>query len=93
MEIRTAEGAAKSALLFSVAQHSRSAESPALPPFRAHSRQSIFSLGATGAFSYHLHMDKKEIKSPKLTANFLLWIGLFLLAMILLIAHFVWRVF
>jgi cytochrome bd-type quinol oxidase subunit 2 len=38
-------------------------------------------------------MDKKEIKSSKLTANFLLWMGLFLLAMILLIAHFVWRVF
>jgi len=38
-------------------------------------------------------MDKKEINSPKLTANFLVWIGLFLLAMFLLIAHFVWRVF
>lgn len=38
-------------------------------------------------------MDKKEIKSPKLTANFLLWTGLFLLAMFLLIAHFVWRLF
>src|SRR5690349_13888870 len=31
-------------------------------------------------------MDKKQIESPKLTANFLLWIGLFLLAMFLLIA-------
>lgn len=38
-------------------------------------------------------MDKKQINSPKLTANFLLWIGLFLLAMFLLIAHFVWRLF
>jgi len=38
-------------------------------------------------------MDKKEIQSPKLTANFLLWIGVFLLAMFLLIAHFVWKVF
>jgi ABC-type uncharacterized transport system permease subunit len=38
-------------------------------------------------------MDKKEIESPKLTANFLLWIGLFLLAMFLLIAHFAWHFF
>jgi hypothetical protein len=41
-------------------------------------------------------MDKKEINSPKLTANFLIWIcgvgGLVLLALALL-AHFVWRVF
>jgi len=41
----------------------------------------------------HIRMDKKEIKSPKLTAHFLLWIGLFLLAMFALIAHFVWRIF
>ena len=38
-------------------------------------------------------MDKKQINSPKLTANFLVWISLFLLAMFLLIAHFVWRLF
>ncbi len=38
-------------------------------------------------------MDKKQINSPKLTANFLLWIGLFLFAMFLLIAHFSWRLF
>ncbi len=38
-------------------------------------------------------MDKKQINSPKLTANFLVWISLFLLAMFLLIAHFVWRIF
>ncbi len=38
-------------------------------------------------------MDKKEINSPKLTANFLVWAGLFLLAVFLLIAHFVWRLF
>jgi hypothetical protein len=38
-------------------------------------------------------MNKKEIESPKLTANFLLWIGLFLPAMFALIAHFVWRLF
>lgn len=33
-------------------------------------------------------MDKKEIESPKLTANFLVWIGLFLVLMFLL-AHYV----
>jgi hypothetical protein len=38
-------------------------------------------------------MDKKEIESPKLTANFLLSVGLFLLAMFLLIAHFAWHLF
>jgi len=41
----------------------------------------------------NLGMDKKEIKSPKLTANFLLWISLFLLAVFALIAHFFWRLF
>jgi hypothetical protein len=38
-------------------------------------------------------MDKKEINSPKLTVNFVIWIcgvgGLLLLA---LLAHFIWRV-
>jgi hypothetical protein len=38
-------------------------------------------------------MDKKEIESPKLTANFLLWIILFVLAMVMLIAHFAGRIF
>ncbi len=38
-------------------------------------------------------MNKKEIESPKLTANFLLFAGLFLFAMFALIAHFVWKVF
>jgi len=38
-------------------------------------------------------LDKKEIESPKLTANFMVWIGLFLLAMFLLIAHFAWHLF
>jgi len=38
-------------------------------------------------------VNKKEIESPKLTANFLLWIGLFLIAMFALIAHFVLRLF
>jgi hypothetical protein len=38
-------------------------------------------------------MNKKQIESPKLTANFLLFACLFLLGMFALIAHFVWRVF
>jgi hypothetical protein len=40
-----------------------------------------------------LNMDKKEINSPKLTANFLFWIagvgGVLLVALL----HYVWRVF
>jgi hypothetical protein len=39
-------------------------------------------------------MDKKEINSPKLTANFLFWIagvgGALLLA---LLGHYVWKIF
>jgi len=38
-------------------------------------------------------VNKKEIESPKLTANFLLWMGLFLIAMFSLIAHFLLRLF
>ncbi len=38
-------------------------------------------------------MNKKEIESPKLTVNFLIWVGLFLFAMFALIAHFVLRWF
>jgi len=37
-------------------------------------------------------MNKKEIESPKLTANFLVWIGLFLVLMLLL-AHYVLKFF
>lgn len=37
-------------------------------------------------------MDKKEINSPKLTLNFLVWIGGFMLLLFALIAHFVWKV-
>lgn len=37
-------------------------------------------------------MNKKEIESPKLTANFLVWIGLFLVLMIL-VAHYVLKFF
>ena len=38
-------------------------------------------------------MNKKEIESPKLTMNFLIWSSLFLLAMFAVIAHFFWHVF
>jgi preprotein translocase subunit Sec61beta len=37
-------------------------------------------------------MNKKEIESSKLTANFLVWIGLFLVLMLLL-AHYVLKFF
>ena len=40
-----------------------------------------------------LGMDKKEINSPRLTANFLIWIGgVFLLLLFAFIAHFVWKI-
>ena len=39
-------------------------------------------------------MDKKEINSPKMTLNFLIWIGgVFMLLLFALLAHFVWRLF
>jgi hypothetical protein len=38
-------------------------------------------------------MDKKEINSTKLTLNFLVWIGVFMLLLFALLAHFVWRLF
>jgi hypothetical protein len=39
-------------------------------------------------------MDKKEINSPKLTANFLFWIcGVGGLLLAIFLAHYVWRVF
>jgi hypothetical protein len=38
-------------------------------------------------------MDKKQINDPKMTLNFLIWVGgVFMLAMAALLAHFVWRV-
>jgi preprotein translocase subunit Sec61beta len=37
-------------------------------------------------------MNNKEIESSKLTANFLVWIGLFLVLMLLL-AHYVLKFF
>jgi hypothetical protein len=51
----------------------------------------ILSCASSG---YNPAMDKKEINSPKLTANFLFWIcgvgGLLLLAFL---GHYVWRIF
>jgi len=38
-------------------------------------------------------MDKKEINSTKLTLNFLVWIGVFMLLLFALLAHFGWRLF
>ena len=37
-------------------------------------------------------MNKKEIDSPKLTANFLVWVGLFVVLLAAL-AHFVLKLF
>jgi hypothetical protein len=39
-------------------------------------------------------MDKKQINDPKMTLNFLIWVGgVFMLLIFALLAHFVWRVF
>jgi len=38
-------------------------------------------------------MNKKEIESSKLTANFLLWIGVFVVLLFVVLAHFVWKLF
>ena len=51
------------------------------------------NLGKAGWQAYPYAMDKKEIESPKLTANFLVWITAFVLLLFGLIAHFVWRIF
>jgi hypothetical protein len=38
-------------------------------------------------------MDKKEINSPKLTVNFLIWIGgVGGLLLLTFLAHFVWKI-
>jgi hypothetical protein len=38
-------------------------------------------------------MDKKEINSPKLTVNFLVWIcGVGGLLLLTFLAHFVWKI-
>jgi hypothetical protein len=39
-------------------------------------------------------MDKKQINSPKMTLNFLIWVGgVFMLLLFALLAHFVWGIF
>jgi hypothetical protein len=40
-------------------------------------------------------MDRKQINDPKMTVNFLIWVGgVFMLALfVVLLAHFVWRGF
>ena len=39
------------------------------------------------------NMDKKEIDSPKMTLNFLIWMGgVFMLLLFAFLAHFVWKV-
>ena len=38
-------------------------------------------------------MDKKEINSPKMTLNFLIWVGgVFMLLLFGFLAHFVWKI-
>lgn len=38
-------------------------------------------------------MGKKQINDPKVTLNFLIWVGgVFMLLLFALLAHFVWRV-
>jgi hypothetical protein len=50
-------------------------------------------VSAVSQEAYADSMDKKEIESPKLTVNFLIWISAFMLLLFLLIGHFVWRIF
>lgn len=39
-------------------------------------------------------MDKKEINSPKLTANFLFWVcGIGGVLIFLLLAHYIWKIY
>jgi hypothetical protein len=38
-------------------------------------------------------MDKKQINDPKMTLNFLIWVGgVFMLGIAAFLAHFVWKV-
>jgi hypothetical protein len=47
----------------------------------------------THACASVLGMDKKQINSPKMTVNFLIWVGgVFMLLLFALLAHFVWRI-
>jgi hypothetical protein len=46
------------------------------------------------ALSNPAHMNKKEIKSPWLTANFVFWFcGVGCLLLLLFLGHYIWRVF
>jgi hypothetical protein len=39
-------------------------------------------------------MDKKQINDPKMTWNFLIWVGgVFMLSLFAFLAHFVWKIF
>jgi hypothetical protein len=39
-------------------------------------------------------MDKKDINDPRMTANFLIWVGgVLMLSLFALLAHFVWHIF
>jgi len=38
-------------------------------------------------------MDKKQINSPKMTLNFLIWVGGVFMLLFMFLAHFVWRIF
>jgi hypothetical protein len=39
-------------------------------------------------------MEKKQIDSPKMTLNFLIWVGgVFMLLIFALLGHFVWGIF
>jgi hypothetical protein len=39
-------------------------------------------------------MDKKQINSPKMTLNFMIWVGgVFMLLLFMLLGHFVGRIF
>jgi hypothetical protein len=43
---------------------------------------------------YTSTMDKKEINSPKLTANFLFWVcGVGGVLLVALLGHYVWKIF
>lgn len=43
--------------------------------------------------AYPRPMDKKQINDPKMTLNFLIWVGgVFMLSLAALLAHFVWHI-
>jgi hypothetical protein len=49
--------------------------------------------GASAACGSVGGMDKKEINSPRMTLNFLIWVGgVFMLLLFGFLAHFVWKI-